>query len=278
MALGIQYIVPELREGLNEVDAATTNSIPDLIEYSDIRGSLHNHSTYSDGHNTLREMAEYCKGMGLEYLGICDHSKSAFYANGLSVERIRQQHAEIDHLNSELEPFRIFKGIESDILSDGSLDYTDDILGEFDFVVASIHSNLRMDIDKATSRIITAVSNPFTTILGHPTGRLLLAREGYPVDHKAVIDACADHGVVIELNAHPYRLDLDWRWIRYAISKGVKISVNPDAHSTAGFHDMYYGVCAGRKGFLSSSDTLNCYSLDDIDAFFRARKSAIQAV
>lgn len=272
-ALDLQYIEPELREGMGEVDEAAEKRIPQLLSYTDLRGSLHNHSTYSDGHDTLREMAEYCKGMGLEYLGICDHSKSAFYANGLSEDRIREQHREIDELNTQLAPFHIFKGIESDILSDGSLDYSDDVLEGFDFIVASIHSNLRMDIDKATSRIIKAVSNPYTTILGHPTGRLLLAREGYPVDHRKVIDACAENNVVIELNAHPYRLDLDWRWIRYATDKGVKISVNPDAHSTGGFHDMYYGVCAGRKGKLTAADTLNCMPLSEIRAFFMNRKS-----
>ncbi len=273
-ALGLQYIEPEIREGKGEVEAASKNMIPELIRYSDIKGSLHNHSTYSDGNNTLREMAEYCRDMGLEYLGICDHSKSAFYANGLSEERIREQHAEIDELNKLLAPFHIFKGIESDILNDGSLDYSEDVLDSFDFVVASVHSNLRMDIEKATNRILNAVRNPHTTILGHPTGRLLLARQGYPIDHKMVIDTCAEHGVVIELNAHPYRLDLDWRWIKYATSVGVKISVNPDAHATSGFHDMYYGVCAGRKGFLRSSDTLNCLSLSEIQSFFLSRKGS----
>lgn len=268
----LQYMEPELREGLNEVELAREHKIPKLIELSDLRGILHNHSTYSDGHNTLKEMVEYCKELGYEYLGICDHSQSAFYANGLKPERVLEQHSEIDQLNKKLFPFKIFKGIESDILNSGSLDYTEDILKTFDFVVASVHSNLKMNVEKATERLIKAIENPYTTILGHPTGRLLLSRPGYPIDHKKVIDACAVNGVIIELNAHPYRLDIDWRWIPYCLEKGVKISVNPDAHEKRGYHDMYYGTCVARKGMLTKEMCFNALTLEDISAYFEKKK------
>ncbi|MBK7966011.1 MAG: DNA polymerase/3'-5' exonuclease PolX [Bacteroidetes bacterium] len=272
----LPYIEPELREGRSEISRAKIGTIPKaLIELKDLRGILHNHSTYSDGKNTLKEMALACKNSGYEYLGICDHSKSAFYAGGLSIERVAEQQEEIKKLNEELAPFVIFSGIESDILTDGSLDYPEDVLKSFDFIVASVHSGLRMDIEKATTRLITAIRNPYTTILGHPTGRLLLSRAAYPIDYEKVIDACAENDVVIELNAHPYRLDLDWRWIEYAINKGVKISINPDAHSTEGYKDMYYGVCVGRKGFLSANETFNAQNREDINKYFLDRKNAI---
>ncbi|MBK7970019.1 MAG: DNA polymerase/3'-5' exonuclease PolX [Bacteroidetes bacterium] len=272
---GLQFVEPELREGNDEIALAASNTIPELIEYGDLKGSLHNHSTYSDGLSTLREMAIFLRDGGYEYLGICDHSKSAFYANGMKEDRIIQQHQEIDLLNQELAPFRIFKGIESDILHDGSLDYDVQILKSFDFIVASIHSGLKMTEEKATARLLKAIENPYTTILGHPTGRLLLAREGYPIDHKAVIDACAAHHIILELNAHPYRLDIDWRWIRYAIEKGVQISVNPDAHHTNGYHDMYYGVCAGRKGLLTKKMTFNAKSVVEVSQWFESRKATL---
>ncbi len=270
---GMQFVEPELREGTDEIVMAANNAIPALLEYGDLKGSLHNHSTYSDGLSTLREMAVFLRDGGYEYLGICDHSKSAFYANGMKEERIAQQHLEIDALNKELAPFRIFKGIESDILHDGSLDYDISVLKSFDFIVASVHSGLKMTEEKATARLLKAIENPYTTILGHPTGRLLLAREGYPIDHKKVIDACAANNVIIELNAHPYRLDLDWRWIRYAIENGVQISVNPDAHHTNGYHDMYYGVCAGRKGMLTAKMTFNTRSVEEVSKWFESRKA-----
>jgi DNA polymerase (family 10) len=264
----LAFIEPEMREGLHEVELAKNNSLPKLIETGDLKGILHNHSNYSDGLHTLKQMAVYCKELGYEYLGICDHSQSAFYANGLKPDRVFEQHREIESLNQELSPFRIFKGIESDILNDGSLDYTDDVLSQFDFIVASVHSNLKMPEEKANARLLKAIENPYTTILGHPTGRLLLARAGYPIDHKKIIDACAEYGVVIELNAHPYRLDLDWRWIHYAVSKGVKISINPDAHQMKGFHDMYYGICVARKAGLEIRDTLNAMDLREITNYF----------
>ncbi|PIQ21088.1 MAG: DNA polymerase/3'-5' exonuclease PolX [Cytophagales bacterium CG18_big_fil_WC_8_21_14_2_50_42_9] len=275
---GMAYVQPEMREGRNELLLAKENALPELLTDNDLRGILHNHTTYSDGANTLAQMAVYCRDKGYDYLGICDHSKSAFYANGLPEFRIREQHQEMDKLNQELAPFRIFKGIESDILADGSLDYSDEVLASFDFVVASIHSNLKMDIVKATDRLVNAVQNPFTTILGHPTGRLLLRREGYPVDFKTVIDACAEHGVIIEINANPWRLDLDWRWVEYALSKNVLLSINPDAHSTEGYHDMRYGVLMGRKGGLTREMTFNTFSLEEVAAHFEKRKQRATAM
>ncbi len=261
------FIPAELREeawGLSR-------QIPTLVEVADIKGVVHTHSTYSDGINTLREMAEYSKQQGYEYLVMSDHSKSAFYANGLQPERVLNQMAEIDALNLELAPFRIFKGIESDILNDGSLDYPEDILAKFEVIIASVHSNLRMDETKATQRIIKAVENPYTRILGHPTGRLLLSRQGYPLDHQKVIDACAANGVAIELNASPYRLDLDWTWIPYALDKGVLISINPDAHSRQGIHDIHYGVLSARKGTLSAAQCLNAKGVNDFVMWINSR-------
>ncbi len=271
-SIGIPFIEPELREGTFEIEKAKENKLPKLIELSDLKGILHNHSTYSDGANTLEEMAVYCKELGYGYLGICDHSKAAFYASGMKEDTILKQHSEIDSLNKKLFPFKIFKGIESDILNDGSLDYNKEVLSSFDFIVASVHSNLKMTEEKAMARLIKAIENPYTTILGHPTGRLLLIREGYPIDHKKIIDACAANGVVIEINANPYRLDLDWRWIDYAMNKNVKLSINPDAHECEGYHDMYYGVCAARKGGLTKEMCLNSMNLEEISKYFQSRK------
>ncbi len=270
---GLDFIVPELREGLDEITLAKNHQLPHLILDSDLKGSLHNHTDWSDGVNTLEEMALYCKdNLKLGYLGVCDHSKSAFYAKGLTEERVYAQQLKIDELNVKLAPFKIFKGIESDILNDGSLDYSDDVLKTFDFVVASVHSNLRMDEEKATARLIKAIENPYTTILGHPTGRLLLSRKGYEIDYKKVIDACAANHVVIEINANPLRLDLDWRWHRYALNKGVLLSINPDAHRKDGFNDMRFGVLVGRKGGLTAQKCLNSFSLSEISAYFNNRK------
>lgn len=273
---GISFIEPELREGLNEFALAAVDKLPELISYADLKGTLHNHSTWSDGVHTLEEMAIFCRDeLKLSYLGICDHSKSAFYANGLNEIRVAAQQREIDELNIKLAPFHIFKGIESDILYDGSLDYSADILSTFDFVVASVHSILKMSEEKATQRIINAVENPFTTILGHPTGRLLLSRSGYPIDHRKVIDACAANNVIIEINANPLRLDLDWRWQQYAIEKGVLLSINPDAHRKEGFYDMHYGTLIARKGGVSKLTCLNAMDLDKVKAIFNRKNKLI---
>ena len=271
-ALSIQYCEPELREGLFEIEKAKNNQLPKLITNADLKGILHNHSTYSDGLNTLEEMATYCKELGYQYLGICDHSQSASYAGGLKVEEVLIQQQEIETLNKKLAPFKIFKGIESDILGNGNLDYPDDILKTFDFIVASVHSNLNMDEEKATVRLIKAIENPYTTILGHPTGRLLLGRPGYPIHHKKIIDACAANNVVIELNAHPYRLDVDWRWIPYCLEKGVMVSINPDAHQLKGYHDMAYGINVARKGLLSADRCFNSLSLSEMETHFLNKK------
>jgi DNA polymerase (family 10) len=271
-ALNQPYFLPEWREGHFEEEIL--RSYPkDLIEEKHLRGILHNHSTYSDGAHTLEQMASYCKELGYEYFGIADHSKSATYAGGLTEDDIFRQHKEIDALNAKLAPFKILKGTECDILYDGSLDYSNDILKTFDYVVASIHQHFKMDEEKATARLIKAIENPYTTILGHPTGRLLLARPGYPINHKKVIDACAANGVVIELNSHPYRLDIDWTWIPYCIEKGVKISINPDAHEKQGFHDMHYGVCVARKGLLTKDHCFNAFNLVEIQKYLQRRSS-----
>ncbi len=274
--LSLPFILPEMREGLNEWAWAEKFKNEDLVKWSDLKGIVHNHSTYSDGVHTLEQMATHCRDLGFEYFGIADHSKSATYASGLVEERVEMQHREIDELNKKLFPFKILKGIESDILGDGSLDYSDAVLSTFDYVVASVHSNLKMTEEKAMSRLIRAIENPHTTILGHPTGRLLLSRNGYPVDHQKMIDACAANGVVIEINASPYRLDMDWRWIHYSMEKGVMLSVNPDAHKMEGFQDMHYGLANARKGGLVKSMTFNALSLAEVEQFI-AHKKGINA-
>jgi DNA polymerase (family 10) len=222
-------------------------------------------------------MAQACIDRGYTYLGLSDHSQTAAYANGLSPARVRAQWLEIERLNAHYTHtginFTIFRGIESDILADGSLDYEPDILAGFDFVVASIHSGFQMNENRATNRLIKAIENPFTRILGHPTGRLLLTREGYPVNHKAVIDACAAYNVSIEINANPHRLDLDWTWIEYALSRNVLLSVNPEAHSIDGINYTFFGVCVGRKGLLPASATLNTRSAAAVSRFFRRKES-----
>jgi len=243
-----------------------------VIQTSDIKAIIHSHSNWSDGGNTIEEMAKACIALGYEYMVISDHSKSAFYANGLSEERIREQHRYVDELNEKLKPFKIFKSIESDILNDGSLDYPDSILSTFDLVIASVHSNLKMTEEKAMMRLLRAIENPYTTILGHPTGRLLLSRKGYPVDHTKIIDACAAHNVVIELNAHPRRLDMDWRWIREATGKNVLISIDPDAHTIEGFDDCRHGVHAAQKGGLTKEQNLSSFSLKEFEAFLSKKK------
>ena len=265
----LPFIVPEMREGLQEFEWAGQHKNTDLIEEQDLQGCLHNHSVYSDGKNTLQEMAEACRSLGLHYFGIADHSQYAAYAGGLKEEDVYRQHEEIDRLNSLWSDFTILKGIEADILPDGSLDYNDHILSQFDYVVASVHANLTMDLDKAMDRLIRAIENPYTSILGHPTGRLLLSRPGYPLNTHKILDACLANGVSIELNASPYRLDLDWRHIYAAMDKGVFVSINPDAHKIEGLKDMTYGVKVGRKGGLLKALTLNALPLNDLIAFFK---------
>ncbi|SEW34688.1 DNA polymerase (family 10) [Chitinophaga arvensicola] len=271
-AAGMDFIPPFLREGANEISLARQHQLPEVIVSSDIKGIIHSHSNWSDGESSLEEMATAAKAQGFEYLVISDHSRSAFYANGLHIERILAQHAEIDALNIKLAPFRIFKSIESDILNDGALDYPDEILAKFDLVIASVHSNLKMTEEKAMARLIKAIENPYTTILGHMTGRLLLSRNGYPVDHKAIIDACAANNVVIELNAHPRRLDIDWTWLHYALEKNVLISIDPDAHSIHGFQDIQYGTLAAQKGGITKANNLSSYTVDMLNNYLLQRK------
>ncbi len=268
-AAGLQYITPALRDA--DVDLITSE-YDLLVTESDIKGVVHSHSTWSDGRNTLEEMATACQNAGYEYLVISDHSRTAVYAGGLSIEKILEQHAAADALNVKMAPFKIFKSIESDILNDGSLDYPDDILSRFDLVIASVHSNLKMTEEKATARLLKAIENPYTTILGHMTGRLLLSRQGYPVDHKKIIEACASNQVIIEINANPYRLDIDHSWIPYAMKMGVLISVNPDAHSIEGIKDIHWGVISARKGALTKKMTWNAFSCAEAEDYLVERK------
>lgn len=268
----IPFIPPCMRETSTIIDRAKKNKLPNLIQTEDICSIIHSHSNWSDGANTLEEMANECIKRNHEYLVISDHSQTAFYANGLKEDRIFEQHRYIDELNDKLKPFRIFKSIESDILNDGSLDYPDSVLKTFDLVIASVHSNLKMTEEKAIKRLLTAIENPYTTILGHMTGRLLLSRNGYPVDHKKIIDACAKNKVAIEINAHPRRLDMDWIWIDYAIEKEVLLSINPDAHSLDGFDDVKFGVFAAQKGGLTKEHNLSSYNLKEFEEFLKSKK------
>lgn len=262
---GIDYIPPCLRESVEIIEKAKRQLLPKLIQPGDIRSIIHSHSNWSDGSNTLEDMATECIKRGFEYLVISDHSQTAGYANGLKEDRVKAQHKQIDELNEQLAPFKIFKSIESDILNDGSLDYPDSVLQTFDLVIASVHSNLKMSEEKAMARLIRAIENPFTRILGHMTGRLLLSRNGYPVDHKKIIEACAANNVVIEINAHPRRLDMDWKWISYAMDKQVLLSINPDAHFLEGFDDIKYGVLAAQKGGLIPTWNLSSFGLKEFE-------------
>lgn len=269
---GIPYILPCLRETSAIIEKAKQTKLPELIQNKDIRAIIHSHTNWSDGTNSLEEMAQECIKRGYEYLVISDHSQTAAYANGLKEDRILAQHKQIDELNQQLAPFKIFKSIESDILNDGSLDYPETVLKTFDLVIASVHSNLKMTEEKAMSRLLKAIENPYTTILGHMTGRLLLSRNGYPVDHKKIIDACLVNQVVIEINAHPRRLDMDWRWIDYAMERGVLLSINPDAHFPEGFNDVKFGVLAAQKGGLIKEKNLSSFSLAEFETWLRNRK------
>lgn len=264
---GIPFIHPALREEESILDKAASGKLPSLIQSEDIRAIIHSHSQWSDGSNTIEEMARECIRRGMEYLVISDHSKAAAYANGLTEDRIREQHKQIHELNRQLAPFRIFKSIECDILNDGSMDYSDEILASFDLVIASVHSNLTMSEEKAMSRLLKAISNPYVTILGHMTGRLLLSRNGYPVNHEEIIDACVKNKVAIEINAHPRRLDLDWRWIGRALEKGALLSINPDAHALDGFDDIRFGVLAAQKGGLTRERNLSSFGLTEFEEY-----------
>jgi DNA polymerase (family 10) len=277
-ALGLVYIPPELREDAGEFDAAEEGALPDLVELKDLTGTFHCHTSQadggSDGENTLGEMAEAARHAGMQYLGIADHSRSLRMAGGLTVERVREQWAKIDALNKKLgKDFRLFKGTECDILADGSLDFPDDVLAGFDYVVASVHSHFRMPREEMTARIVRAVSNPRVTMLGHPTGRLLLARDSYAVDLDAVIDAAAKAGTMIEINANPHRLDLDAVHCRRARQKGVTIVINPDAHSTAGLADVSFGVGVARRAWLTPSDLLNTAPRDAVAGRLEAARA-----
>jgi DNA polymerase (family 10) len=271
--VGVNFIPAPQRELPEIISRATTKPLSKTIQPSDIKGIIHSHSTWSDGIHTIEQMAVAAKQQGYEYLIISDHSKSAFYANGLQADRILAQHKEIDALNKKLAPFVIFKSIESDILNDGSLDYPEEVLASFDIVIASVHSNLKMTEEKAMMRLLNAISNPYTSILGHPTGRLLLSRKGYPVNHDALIEACAENNVVIELNAHPRRLDMDWRYIQKAIENDVLISIDPDAHAIEGYDDCKYGVLVAQKAGLTAANNLSSFSLSEMMEFIEFQQA-----
>jgi DNA polymerase (family X) len=277
-AIGMQYVEPELREDRGEIEAALERRLPALLTERDIRGMLHVHSNWSDGGSTIREMAEATLAMGMSYLGMCDHSQVAAYANGLTPDRVKRQHEEIDQLNDEFAGrLRILKGTECDILKDGALDYDDATLASFDFVVASIHGNFNLPPNEQTQRLIHALENPYCSILGHPTGRILLQREGYNPDLEAVLARAGELGVAVELNGDPHRLDLDWRFVRFATERGVRIPITTDAHSPAGLGNLRYGVSMARKGWLTAEQCLNTLDTEHLLAFFReqrARKGA----
>ncbi|GAC1427404.1 MAG: helix-hairpin-helix domain-containing protein [Flavisolibacter sp.] len=270
---GVYFIPPFQRETKGILEKARTQPLDKVIQTKDIKGLIHAHSNWSDGASTIEEMATELIKTGFEYLVLSDHSKAAFYANGLSEEKIKEQHHYINELNKKLSPFKIFKSIECDILNDGILDYSNHILSSFDLVITSIHSNLEMDEEKSMKRLLGAITNPYTTILGHMSGRLLLKRKGYPLDHQMIIEACATHHVVIEINASPRRLDMDWRWIEYGLDKGILFSVNPDAHTLEEFKNIKYGVAVAQKGGLTSSKNLSSMGREEFEKFLSTRKS-----
>lgn len=272
-ALDLEPIPPEMREGMGEIEAAARHELPNLATFDDIRGALHCHTDYSDGTASIETMAVAAKHRGWDYIGISDHSESAFYAGGMKRDKLLQQIEEIDRLNAELKGFRILKGIEADILADGRLDYDTQILESFDYVIGSIHSRFSMDRDAMTKRVLAALDDPHLTILAHPTGRLLLTREPYPIDIEAVLEKAADVGVAVELNADPHRFDLDWRYCRQAKELGVTIEIGPDAHSTAALDNVHFGIGMARKAWLEAGEILNTGSADDMIAFARKRRS-----
>lgn len=271
--MGLPYIAPEMREGRDEVEAAVGGTLPELVTEQDIRGVFHAHSTWSDGTASISAMADRAASLGWQYLGITDHSRTAVYARGLQIERIAEQRREIEGLNAANPAFRILAGIESDILPDGSLDYPDEILAQFDFVIASIHSAFRMSEKEMTRRILKAMENKYVTMLGHPTGRILLARKGYELDIAAVIDGAAQTGTYIEINCNPYRLDLDWRFYRQAKAQGVMLSANPDAHSLVEMENLSYGVAMARKGWLTVADIINTRGLNELEKLLKRKRT-----
>ena len=271
-ALGLDYVPPELREDTGEIEAATDHQLPKLIESADIVGVFHCHTTASDGSASLEEMALAAQAAGYKYLGFADHSKSAFYANGLDAARVREQQRQIDELNGRLTGIRLFKGIESDILADGALDYDDDVLDSFDYIVASVHMPFKMTAEAMTARVLKAIAHPKCTMLGHPTGRLLLQRDSYPIDMEQVLRAAAAEDVLIEINANPHRLDVDWRLAKQAKAVGAQLVINPDAHSTEGFGDMEYGVSTARRGWLEPGDVFNTRSARDVERRLEERR------
>lgn len=271
--LKLPYIPAPQRESHEEYFLSKHNKYysDNIIQYNDFRGILHCHSTYSDGLHSLKEMADYCKNKGFQYFGICDHSQTAKYAGGLSPKKVLEQFHEIENYNQQQDKFRILKGIESDILKNGNLDYEKELLSQFDFIVASIHQHFEMSENEATQRIIKAIENPYTNIIGHLTGRLLSIRKGYPVNHQKIIDACAANKVAVELNANTYRLDIDWRWLRYCVEKGVYIAINPDAHSTTAIDDIRYGIMVAQKAGIQKEQIINTWPLQKIQSFFRKK-------
>ena len=268
----LQYIPAPLREDASIIQLAQNNGIPPSIQFNEIKGIIHCHSTWSDGFHSLEEMVKAAIEKGFEYLVISDHSKTAVYANGLSIERVIAQHQEIDKLNKIYAPFKIFKSIESDILNNGDLDYPDEVLNSFDLVIASIHSNLNMDLDKSMPRLIKAIENRYTTILGHLTGRLILSRAGYPIDYNLIFDACKANGVVIEINANPRRLDIDWRTINQALDKGIMLSIDPDAHSIKAFMDIHYGIKIAQKTLLTKEKNLSSFNKENLQQYILSKK------
>jgi DNA polymerase (family X) len=270
--LGLSFVPPELREGGGEVEAAARRKLPQLLTRDDVKGFLHCHTSYSDGSNTVEQLAMACQAAGYEYLGVTDHSQAAAYAGGLRPDDLARQADEIDEVNSRLSGFRVLKGVEADILQDGRIDYEERVLEQLDFVIASVHSRFSMGKKEMTDRILTAMDNPYLTIIGHPTGRLLLSRDPYPIDLEMVMDKAAATGVALEINADPHRLDLDWRVLRRARDRGVAISIGADAHSVAGIGYVEYGVGMARKGWLGSQDILNSRSADEFVANARRRR------
>lgn len=273
-AAGLAYVEPELREGEGEVEAAATRALPRLVTVDDIRGVLHCHSTWSDGKESIAELAAAARQRGWRYLGISDHSESAFYAGGLTRDRVLEQHDEIDEVNASLRGFRVLKGVECDIRPDGRLDYDESLLDRFDYVIGSVHSRFSMGEREMTDRVLSALDDPHLTILGHPTGRLLLSREPYAIDLDAVLSRAAEVGAAVELNCDPYRMDLDWRWLRKATALGASVEIGPDAHSSIGLDNVArFGIGAARKAWLGAKDVLNAREATDVVDFARRRRT-----